>query len=73
MAVQRASEEEGLEFTLEFALRPEIKLGQYKGIRVKMPEVEPTETEFRTALEAAAKQNVVAVDVDHPPRWGIRW
>lgn len=70
VAVQRASEEEGLEFTLEFALRPEIKLGQYKGIRVKMPEVEPTETEFRTALEAAAKQNVVAVDVDHPAALG---
>lgn len=66
VAVLKASETEGVEFTLEFALRPEMKLGRYKGIRVKMPAIEPTEAEIQTALEAAAQQNVAAVDVDRP-------
>lgn len=66
VTVLQASETEGVEFTLEFALRPEMKLGQYKGIHVKMPDVTPTEEEYTAALEAAAKQNLVAVDADRP-------
>lgn len=70
VAVLKASETEGVEFTLEFALRPEMKLGQYKGIRVKMPRVEPTEEEIQAALAAAAQQNVTAVEVDRPAALG---
>ena len=70
VVVLQAGEDTGVEFTLEFALRPEMKLGRYKGIRVKMPEVEPTEEEIRAALEAAAKENVAAVDVDRPAALG---
>lgn len=70
VAVLKASEEDGIEFTLEFALRPEMKLGQYKGIHVKMPDVEPTEAEFAAALEAASKQNMTAVDVARPAALG---
>lgn len=70
VAVLKASETEGVEFTLEFALRPEMKLGQYKGIRVKMPRVEPTGEEIQAALAAAAQQNVTAVEVDRPAALG---
>ena len=45
ISVHQASETEGLEFQMEFALRPEIKLGQYKGIHVKCPSVDLTEAE----------------------------
>lgn len=70
VAIVQASETEGVAFTLEFALRPEMKLGRYKGIRVKMPVIEPTEAEYQAALEAAAKQNVAAVEVDRPAALG---
>lgn len=70
VAVIQASETDGVEFTLEFALRPEMKLGSYKGIHVKMPDMIPTEEELAAALEAAAKQNLVAVDVDRPAALG---
>lgn len=70
VAVLKASETDGVEFTLEFALRPEMKLGNYKGIHVKMPNIEPTEEELAAALEAAAKQNIAAVDVDRPAALG---
>ena len=51
VSVRRAGEEMGAEFYLTFALRPEVKLGQYKGLRVKMPEIEPTEEEYRAAID----------------------
>lgn len=70
VSVLNADETNGVEFTLEFALRPEMKLGNYKGIHVKMPVVEPTEAEITAALEAAAKQNIVPVDVDRPAGLG---
>lgn len=70
VAVLNADETNGVEFTLEFALRPEMKLGNYKGIHVKMPEIEPTEAEIAAALEAAAKQNIVPVEVDRPAKLG---
>lgn len=70
VAVLKASEKDGVEFTLEFALRPEMKLGTYKGIHVKMPVVDPTEEELAAALAAAAKQNVAAEDVDRPAALG---
>lgn len=70
VSVLLASETEGVEFQVEFALRPEVKLGQYKGIRVKMPVVEPTEEEYNYALQQVSQQNAVAVTVDRPAQMG---
>lgn len=70
VSVLLASETDGVEFQVEFALRPEVKLGRYKGIRVKMPTVEPTEEEYAYALEQVAQQNAQAVTVDRPAQLG---
>lgn len=70
VSVLRANEQEGVELHLNFALRPEMKLGRYKGIRVKMPKVEPTQEELDAALKSAAAQNVQAVDVDRAAQLG---
>ncbi len=70
VAVALASETEGAAFTLTFALRPEMKLGRYKGIRVKMPDITPTEDEYQAAIDAAAAQNLSAVDQDRPAQKG---
>ena len=70
VSVLLASETEGVEFQVVFALRPQVKLGQYKGIRVKMPVVEPTEEEYRYALQQVSQQNAVAVTVDRPAQMG---
>lgn len=37
--------ENGVEFTIKFALKPEVKLGQYKGLKVKKDEVKVTKEE----------------------------
>ncbi len=68
--VQGASEGEGVDFTLTFALRPEIRLGRYKGIRVKMPDVTVTEEEFREALRQVEETNIQPAKVDRPAKNG---
>ncbi len=70
ISVIQASETEGVEYQMEFALRPEIKLGQYKGIHVKMPVVEPTEEEYASAMQHAAQQNAIPTTVDRPAELG---
>ncbi len=70
VAVLKASETEGAEFALTFALRPEMKLGRYKGIRVKMPNITPTEAEYSQAIEAAQRQNVTSAQVERPAAMG---
>lgn len=69
ITVLKADEENGIEITLEFALRPEVKLGRYKGIRVKMPEVTET-AEYAAALAQAESQNRQTVAVERPARLG---
>lgn len=70
ISVLQANEKDGLEFQMEFALRPEIKLGQYKGIHVKCPNVELTEEEKQAAIDAAQAQNTVHKSVDRPAQLG---
>lgn len=66
ISVKQAQEGEDLVFHMEFALRPEVKLGQYKGIHVTCPPVEPTEEEYQTALRQAETVNQVSKPVDGP-------
>lgn len=70
ISVLQANETDGLEFQMEFALRPEIKLGQYKGIHARCPSTELTETEKQAAIDAAAAQNTVHRSVDRPAQLG---
>lgn len=70
ISVLQASETEGLEFQMEFALRPEVKLGQYKGIHARCPSYALTEAEKQAAIEAAEAQNTVHKSVDRPAQLG---
>lgn len=70
ISVLQANETDGLEFQMEFALRPEIKLGQYKGIHARCPSTELTEAEKQAAIDAAAAQNTVHRSVDRPAQLG---
>lgn len=70
ISVLQATETDGLEFQMEFALRPEIKLGQYKGIHVRCPSIELTEAEKQAAIDAAQAQNTVHKSVDRPAQLG---
>ena len=54
-------------FTAEVALKPEVKLGKYKGIKVDKVTVEVTEEEVNEAIETERKNSARTVSVEDRP------
>ena len=54
-------------FTATFAVKPEVKLGQYKGIEVEAVKVEVTDEEVAADLENARQQQARMVTVEDRP------
>ncbi|NCB93216.1 MAG: trigger factor [Clostridia bacterium] len=51
-------------FTAEVALKPEVTLGEYKGLEVPMSELEVTEDEIAGELKKEQENNSRTIDVD---------
>lgn len=49
--IVQVEENKPLIFTAKVTVKPEVKLGEYKGIEVEKPSVEPTEDEIKTQIE----------------------
>ena len=58
--------EEGKPFiyTAEVALKPEVKLGQYKGVEVKKVDAEVSDAEVDAEIDREREQNARDIDVD---------
>lgn len=54
-------------FTAEVALKPEVKLGKYKGIKIDKVDVEVTEEEVDAAIETERKNSARTVSVEDRP------
>ncbi len=54
-------------FTAEVALKPDVKLGKYKGIKVDKVAVEVTEEEVNEAIETERKNSARTVSVEDRP------
>ena len=54
-------------FTAEVAVKPEVTLGQYKGIEVETKEVEVTEDEVTQKIEQEREQNSRMIVVEDRP------
>ena len=54
-------------FTAEVTLKPEVKLGQYKGLEITEPDAEVTEDDIMADLEKTAEQNSRMVEVTDRP------
>lgn len=50
-------------FTAEVALKPEVTLGEYKGVEVEKPEAEVTDDDLDAALHAEQEKNSRSVEV----------
>ena len=57
-------------FTAEVATKPEVTLGQYKGIEVPENKVEVTEEEIEAELKKVQEQNAREITVDRPAENG---
>lgn len=51
-------------FTAEVALKPEVKLGEYKGIEVEKKNIEVTEEEIQAEIDKERENNSRVIDVD---------
>jgi len=54
-------------FTAEVALKPEVKLGKYKGVKVDKIDVEVTDAEVDAELEKEREANARTITVDNRP------
>lgn len=54
-------------FTAEVALKPEVKLGKYKGVKVDKLEAEVTEEEIQAELDKEREKSARTVTVDNRP------
>ena len=57
-------------FTAEVAIKPEVTLGQYKGIEVEKTEITVTDEEVDAELKKTQEQNSREISVDRPAQNG---
>jgi trigger factor len=65
-------ENEGVTYVAEVTLKPEVKLGEYKGIAVPKADYTGTDEDVMKALEAESENQARFVDVDRPAENGDR-
>lgn len=66
------SEEEGVTYVAEVTLKPEVTLGEYKGIAVPKADYTVSDEDVQNALEAEREHQARFVDVDRPAENGDR-
>ena len=57
-------------FTAEVALRPEVELGEYKGVEIEKVSAEVTEEDIEAEIKKVQEQNAREVTVDRPAENG---
>ena len=72
LSIEKIGKEEGLVFTAEFWVRPEIKLGDYKGIKAKKIEPKVTDKDVKAELDRIAEQSARWVEVERESKDGDR-
>ena len=59
--------EDGLTFTAVITVKPEVSVGDYKGIKVSKPSVVVTENEINEEIEAVRERNARTIDAGDSP------
>ncbi len=72
LTVEHAQEGEDLKLTFTFAVYPEVKLGEYKGLSVKRVVPEITPQQILSELEKEREARARYVEVDRPIEQGDR-
>lgn len=70
--IEKIGTADGVVFTAEVQLKPEVKLGAYEGIEVEEPVFTVSDEEIETALKAEQEKNCRFVDVDRAIENGDR-
>ena len=70
--IEKIGEDEGVVYTAVVTLKPEVTLGQYKGIAVPKADYTVSDEDVDKALEAERENQARFVDVDRPAEDGDR-
>ncbi len=68
--IEKIDKTEGVVFTAEVFVKPEVKLGQYKGVSAEEVKAEVDEAQVQAQIDQAAERNARWVDVDREARTG---
>jgi len=72
LSIEKIGKEEGLVFTAEFWVKPEVKLGDYKKIKAKRTEPKVTDKDVKAELDRVVEQSARWVDVERESKDGDR-
>ncbi len=68
--VEKISKEEGIVFTAEVFVKPEVKLGEYKGVKAEQKKAEVSDEQVEAELTRTAERNARWVDVEREAQNG---
>ncbi len=72
LSIETISLEEGVSFTAEVQLQPEVKLGAYRGLEVEEPNFSVEDAAVDAQIEQEREKNARFIDVDRPAENGDR-
>ncbi len=62
--LEKIGKQEGIVYTAEVYIKPEVKLGEYKGVKAEKKKAEVTDEQVEAELARTAERNARWVDVD---------
>ena len=65
--VEKIDKETGVKFIVDVTVKPDVTLGQYKGLEVEKEKVEVTEEEIESELKSIQQKNARLVEVTDRP------
>jgi trigger factor len=68
--IEKIGKEEGVVFTAEVFVKPEVKLGEYKGVKAEKATAEVTDEQVDAELKRTAERNARWVDVEREAQNG---
>jgi trigger factor len=68
--IEKIGKEEGVIFTAEVFVKPEVKLGEYKGVKAEKATAEVTDEQVDAELKRTAERNARWVDVEREAQNG---
>lgn len=68
--IKKIGKAEGLVYTAEVFTKPEVKLGEYKGVKAEEVKAEVTDEQVQAEIDRVAERNVRWIDVDRAAQDG---
>ena len=72
ISIESMSLKDGMTYTAEVQLKPEVTLGEYKGIEIEKPDYSVKDEEVEAKINEEREKNARFLDVDRAAEYGDR-